>query len=130
VRISLGGFTWRQAVEDRASLLQRIVRYELPIEDTIAMLRAYGWDARAELVRLSATDALRILERYLSGELSAKQIEHWAELLELRDDVGFEDRSSGELRRLIFVLANPEVNEPLTPALAIRLRRVLAGDAA
>jgi hypothetical protein len=117
-------------LEDRASLLQRVVRYELPIEDTIAMLRAYGWDARAELVRLSATDALRILERYLSGELSAKQVEHWAELLEMRDDVGFEDRSSAELRRLIFVLANPEVNEPLTPALAIRLRRVLAGEPA
>jgi hypothetical protein len=48
----------------------------------------------------------------------------------MRDDVGCEERQSAELRRLIFVLANPEINEPLTPALAIRLRRVLAGEAA
>ena len=117
-------------MEDRASLLQRLVRYELPIEDTIAMLQAYGWDSDAELVVLTAAGALRILERYLSGELSAEQVEYWAELLEMRDDVGLEVRQEAELRRLIFVLANPEINEPLTPALAIRLRRALEGEAA
>ena len=117
-------------MEDRASLLQRIVRYELPVEDTIAMLRAYGWDAESELVVLTAADALGILERYLGGELNSKQVEYWAELLEMRDDLGFEERWSAELRRLISVLANPDINEPLTPALAIRLRRVLAGEAA
>ncbi len=94
------------------------------------MLRAYGWDSDEELVLLSAADARRILERYLTGELSAQQVEYWAELLEMRDDVGFEERQSAELRRLISVLANPEINEPLTPALAIRLRRGLAGEAA
>jgi hypothetical protein len=117
-------------LEDRKSLLERIVRFELPIEDSIAMLRAYGWDSEEELVVLAAADALRILERYLGGELSAQQVEYWAELLEMRDDVGFEERWSSELRRLIFVLANPEINEPLMPALAIKLRRVLAGEAA
>ena len=116
-------------MEDRASLLQRIVRYELPVEDTIAMLRAYGWDADSELVVLTAADALGILERYLGGELTSKQAEFWAALLEMRDDLGFEERWSAELRRLIFVLANPDINEPLTPALAIRLRRVLVGEA-
>jgi hypothetical protein len=117
-------------VEDRASLLQRIVRYELPVEDTIAMLRAYGWDSERELVVLTAADALGILERYLGGELTSQQVEYWAELLEMRDDLGFEERWSAELRRLIAVLANPDINEPLTPTLAIRLRRVLAGEAA
>jgi hypothetical protein len=117
-------------LEDRASLVQRLVRYELPIEDTVAMLRAYGWDSDAELVVLTGTDAIHILERYLAGELSAKQVEYWAELLEMRDDVGLEERQEGELRRLISVLANPEINEPLTPVLAVRLRRLLVGDAA
>jgi len=117
-------------MEDRASLLRRVVRYELPIEDTLAMLRAYGWDSDAELVALTAADAIRLLERYLGGELTARQVEHWAELLEMRDDIGYEERSSAELRRLIFLLANPEVNETITPGLAIRLRRGLAGEAA
>jgi hypothetical protein len=123
----LGCFTWRLALEDRRSLLKRLVPFELPLEDSIAILRAYGWDADEELVVLSASDAAQILQRYLDGELSAQQVEYWAELLEMRDDVGFEESRSGELRRLIFVLANPEINEPLTPALAKRLCRLLAG---
>ena len=117
-------------MEDRRSLLERLVKFELPIEDSIAMLRAYGWDSHEELVVLSAADAVRILERYLRGELTARQVEYWAELLEMRKDVGFEERWSGELRRLISLLANPEISEALTPALAVRLRRVLAGEAA
>jgi hypothetical protein len=117
-------------LEDRASLLQRLVRYELPIEDTIAMLRAYGWDSDAELVVLTGSDAIRILERYLRGELTATQVAYWAELLEMRDDLALEARQEAELRRLIAVLADPETNEPLTPRLAIQLRRLLAGEAA
>jgi hypothetical protein len=70
------------------------------------MLRAYGWDANDELVLLTSADATRILERYFGGELTAKQVEHWAELVELRDDVGYEARWSDELRRLVFLLAN------------------------
>jgi hypothetical protein len=60
-------------LEDRKSLLERLVRFELPIEDSIAILR--------------------ILERYLAGELSAQQVEYWVELLEMSDDVG--SRSAG-----------------------------------
>jgi hypothetical protein len=116
-------------LEDRRSLLERLVRFELPVEDSIAMLRAYGWDADRELVALSVADARRILDRYLRNELTAAQVAYWAELLEMRDDLGFEDRWSSELRQLISLLANPETTEPLTPALAIRLRRTLTGDA-
>jgi hypothetical protein len=118
------------AVEDRRSLLERLVRFDLPIEDSIAMLRAYGWDSSEELVVLSASDAIRILERYLRGDLTAGQVEYWAELLEMRNDVGLEERWADELRRLIALLANPESGEPLTPTLAIQLRRALSGQPA
>jgi hypothetical protein len=118
------------SLENRASLLARVVRYELPIEDTLALLRAYGWDSNEEVVVLTAADAVQILERYLGGDITARQVEHWAELLEMRVDVGYEERCSAELRRLLFLLANPETNETITPSLAIRLRRHLAGEAA
>ncbi len=117
-------------MEDRRSLLGRLVRFDLPIEDSIAMLRAYGWDSQEELVVLSAADAIRILERYLRGELTARQVAYWAELLEMRNDVGLEARWADELRRLIAVLANPESGESLTPTLAIQLRRALLEEAA
>jgi len=115
-------------LENRRSLLRRVVRYELPIEDTLVLLRAYGWGSGEELVQLMAEDAIAILERYLAGELDGGQVQHWAELLEMRTDLGYEPRYDEELRRLIFLLANPEVNESLSPSLARRLRRLLLGQ--
>ena len=115
-------------MENRRSLLQRVVRYELPIEDTLVLLRAYGWGSGEELVTLTADDAVAVLERYLAGELSGRQVQHWAELLEMRTDLGYDARHDDELRRLLFLLANPEVNESLSPSLARRLRRLLLGQ--
>jgi len=46
----------------------------------------------------------------------------------MRTDLGYEPRYDEELRRLIFLLANPEVNESLSPSLARRLRRLLLGQ--
>jgi hypothetical protein len=115
-------------LENRTSLLARVVRYELPIEDTLALLRAYGWSSGRELVELTVADAVAILERYLAGALTGRQVQHWAELLELRTDLGYEARHGDELRRLLYVLANPEVNESLSPSLARRLRRLLRGE--
>ena len=117
-------------MEDRTSLLQRVVRYELPLADTIVMLRAYGWDADHELVTLTADDVLRLLKRYVSGELSAQQVEHWAELLEMRGDLGYEKRWSEELRKVLLLLANPEEHDAITPRLAIQLCRTLTEAAA
>jgi hypothetical protein len=125
-----GSTEWVATMEDRRSLLERVVRYELPIEDTLVMLRAYGWGAGAEVVELTAIDAVHIMERYLSGELTARQLQHWAELLELRTDLGYEGRWSGELRNLLSRLAYPEFHDVITPSLAIRLRRMLLGEAA
>jgi hypothetical protein len=115
-------------LENRKSLLERVVRYELPIEDTLLLLRAYGWGSGEELVQLTAVDAVGILERYLAGDLTGRQVQHWAELLEMRTDLGYAPPHDVELRRLLFLLANPEVNESLSPSLARRLRRLLLGE--
>ncbi len=115
-------------MENRASLLRQVVRYEQPLTETLALLRAYGWDSEEELVVLARTDAIAILERYLKGELSPQNVEHWAELLELRDDVGYEPAFADELKRLIFLLANPDVNGALSPSLAVRMLRALRTD--
>jgi hypothetical protein len=117
-------------LEDRASLLRRVVRYELPLEDTLVLLRAYGWDSGGELVMLTAVDVINLLDRFFAGELSAIQVQHWAELLELRDDIGFEPRWAEHLALAIRQLATPEVFGAITPTLLRRMKDVFAGEAA
>lgn len=115
-------------MEDRTSLLERLLRFESPIEDTVAMLAAYGWASDQELVRLAPSDVVSILDRFLEGELTDRQVAYWAELLEMREDVGYENLWADHLRRAVGQLASPEVHGAITPGLVLRMRRVLAGD--
>lgn len=47
----------------------------------------------------------------MDNEISIKELNEWANVIEMRDDIGFEDE---EVKQLIFELANPEINEELT----------------
>lgn len=117
-------------MEDRTSLLRRVIRYELPLADTLVLLQAYGWNSDEELATLTAADVVALLDRFFTGELSAAQIQHWAELLELREDVGFEALWAEHLSLVVRQLATPEVFGEITPVLLRRMRNVFAGEVA
>lgn len=51
------------------------------------------------------------MQRCMDNEISIKELNEWANVIEMRDDIGFEDE---EVKQLIFELANPEINEELT----------------
>ena len=116
-------------MEGRAALLAKVVRYELPLEETLLMLSAFGWDSDQELYQLSSQDVIALLDRYLEGALTAAQVQHWAELLEMRDDVGFEVKQTDLLKQIIFRLANPEVNRTITRTLAVEIQAQLIEEA-
>ena len=112
-------------MESRADLLAKVVRYELPLEETLVMLRAYGWDSDKELLILSGPDVLSIIDRFLTGDITARQLQHWAELLEMRDDLGYDEDRADLLRRIIFRLANPEANGTITRGLVSEIRALV-----
>jgi hypothetical protein len=100
----------------------------MPLEETLVLLRTYGWDSDEELVTLTAADVVALIDRFFTGELSAHQVQHWAELLELRDDIGFEERWAEHLRLAVQQLATPEVFGEITPSLLRRMRDTFAGE--
>jgi hypothetical protein len=114
--------------EERIRLLERLIDYELPIEPVLEGLARFGWDSAAELVCLRRADVLAILDRYLRGELTAEHVTDWADQLELRDDVGMEPGYEDALRDAIFRLANPNLRDEITPAVARAIRGTLAPD--
>jgi hypothetical protein len=116
-------------VEGRAALLAKVVRYELPLDETLLMLSAFGWDSDRELYQLSSQDVIALLDRYLEGTLTAAQVQHWAELLELRDDLGYDARQTDLLKQIIYRLANPEVNGAITRGLAVEIQAQLIEEA-
>ena len=111
--------------EDRRELLNRLIRYQLPIEPVLEGLADFRFDSAGELVCLQRSDLVGVLDRFLAGELSADQVRDWADQLEVRDDVGVEPGFEGRLRDALFSLANPNLAEPLTPEMAERVRAEL-----
>jgi hypothetical protein len=112
-------------VDERAEALRNLIELREPIPVTICRLRQFPWDSDAEVVTLIRDDMIRILDKYLSGELSNASVEEWANALESRDDVRYEPLLGDTLRRIIFELANPLLTAPLQPARARSWREAL-----
>lgn len=102
----------------REDALRDLVQRRAPVPEAIAALARFPWDSDTELVALTRADAVRVLQDYLAGTLTAEDAQQWADALEVRDDVGREPGFADELTEFLFEMATPEVAGPLTPELA------------
>ena len=90
-------------------------------------LAKLGWEWQgAPLATIERKHMVSVLERFLAGTLSVSELRGWAERLEGRDDVGFEEEHGDLLRELFFRIANTEVNGAITPEVAAAMKEVLA----
>lgn len=104
---------------DRISWLNALIKFSEPISTIETALNNFEWDCAVRLVTLLATDLRRVLERYANGELSARDVETWANLVEGREDIEIEEND----RVLLFELANPELTQQLSRARALEILR-------
>ena len=105
-------------MSNRAELLKRLVEFRTPAKPVLDELQSFGWDWDQEpLVVLIASQFRAVFSRFLNGEIDARQLEEWADNLESREDVGFDPQQEGILKDLLFRIANPTLNEPLTAGL-------------
>lgn len=112
----------------RAEVLRGLIDYRLPIEPVLAELAAFEWDSAKDLAILESADILRTLHRYVSGALTAEQVVDWADLVECREDIGFPNGQKDELSHVIFRLANPNINGPVTLEVARQIQLDLGGE--
>ena len=100
----------------RTELIERLVRFDAPLAPTVSALREFGWDCTEPLVTLDALSVRSVLQRYLSGGLTAADVEAWADAIECREDVDY-----SSFRDIIHELANPSLTRALTPTTAQEL---------
>lgn len=70
-------------------------------------LSTFPWDCENALVTVSRKNLVEILTRRVEMEIDDNTIIRWANALECREDLNFEDTLVEEI---IFELANPEIN--------------------
>ena len=90
--------------DNKTSILLDLVYFKNNIDTLKNMLSQIGFDSETELVYMSRDDIVEILQRSLDKKISFLELEEWANLIECREDIGFEDEKTQEM---IFKLANP-----------------------
>ena len=90
--------------DDEIGILLDLVHFKNNIDTLRNMLSQIGFDSEIELVSMSRDNIVEILQRSLDKKISFLELEEWANLIECREDIGFEDKKTQEM---IFKLANP-----------------------
>lgn len=91
-------------IDDEIGILLDLVHFKNNIDTLRNMLSQIGFDSETELVYMSRDDMVEILQRSLDKKISFLELEEWANLIECREDIGFEDKKTQEI---VFKLANP-----------------------
>lgn len=86
-------------------------------------LLPFDWDG-PPLATLRREDVLAILARWNAGKLSAQDIEAWANLIEVRDDLDH-DPNDELVAAAVFDLANPELQGPLEEVAPVLHERLM-----
>jgi hypothetical protein len=109
----------------RVAALNDLVMLRVPPAEAQQRLREFGWDSEEQLVTLTRVDIQRVLDEYLQDNLSPKAVELWANAIEGRDDIGFEDGFENVIKHVVFQLATPEITAALTASAALVWKREL-----
>ena len=100
-------------MHNRIEVLDALINLRKPLPEISEFLIHFPWNSEESLV-LEVAQIRRVLERYLSGEISESFVEDWANLIECRDDISFDERNSNLIKELMHTLANPYLTRRLT----------------
>ena len=86
----------------RAEALKQIITFGADKEVAYVELIKFGYDSDFECFVVSKSILENILAKYLADEITANDLEEWANFVECRDDLDYE-----VIEGYIYALANP-----------------------
>jgi hypothetical protein len=99
---------------ERVEVLRSTVALSRTIAELKRAVSSLPWDSPTAQVSLTNADVSSVLQRYLDGAISSSDVEEWANLIEGREDIGFESECAEALAELLNELANPVTMGALT----------------
>ena len=92
------------ALMAKIDILLNFINFTKDISAIKSDLAKIGFNSESELVRITKNTIANILNSVIDKEISYDLLEEWANLIECREDIGYEDEI---LQEIIFELANP-----------------------
>jgi hypothetical protein len=87
---------------DRSSALKQIVTFGPERDLAFSALVSFGYDSDDELFEISDSVLIGVLKKYIADEVTAEELEEWANFIECREDLNYE-----KVEGYIYALANP-----------------------
>jgi len=88
----------------KIDILLNLINFAKDMSAIKSDLAKIGFNSESELVTITKNTIVNILNRVIDKEISYDLLEEWANLIECREDIGYEDEI---LQEIIFELANP-----------------------
>lgn len=97
----------------RLSWIRALLDLSVPIPELRSHLREFSWDYEGDEEIITCAQLSNVLSRYFRNELSDADVEAWANLVENREDVRFQQSHERQIRDVVFELANPTLTQRL-----------------
>lgn len=101
-------------MRSRRQILQELVAFSQPLEFIAKEISQLEWDYDGKPFIIKPIHIVNVLNRFLFGDLTAKEVEDWANMIECREDLEYEKYNPEQLDKIIYELANPSIEGQLT----------------
>jgi hypothetical protein len=119
--IDSSGMGHGMSEDTRRDTLNSLIKFSKSMDDVSIALSELEFDCEEDVCELRRDDIINVLERYIADEISASDVERWADLIEMRDGIGYEEKNEDLIIATIQDLATPELSEELDKHKAERL---------
>ena len=112
---------------DRVASLEKLLDLAAPVSVAATELASHTWDSTGPFVALLPKHIVGVLARFIAGNVSAVEVEAWANAVECREDIQYLPSSPAGV--VLHELANPMLTRPLTLLSAQARIATLSGNA-
>lgn len=90
--------------QEITEILLNLIHFKMDISTLKERIKKMNFDSDTELVIITRHIIKDVLKKALNNEISFSELEEWANLIECREDIGFENNI---IQEVIFRIANP-----------------------
>ena len=101
----------------RKEIVTHLIKLDKPLEEISMLLQALSWDSEEE-IPLRKRDIKSVLVRYINDSIDIKTLTKWANMIEGREDIRYDESCFKDVKQLVFDLANPDLQGAFNKELA------------
>ncbi|MFK4269392.1 hypothetical protein [Streptomyces milbemycinicus] len=95
--------------QEETQTLLDLIKLNGHLDDLISVARSASGDLIDEVVFLDPEDALGVLRKFLSGDISTQELSKWPEFVYFLDTIGVAEEHQDVLIQFLFEISTPEL---------------------